>query len=526
MSELIDVRLLAGREGLDRGVSNVNVMEAPDIVRWLHGGEFILTSAYAFRDDPGAMLPLCRQMKDAGVSAFGIKPKRFLSEIPEELLSLAEEISLPIIELPSHLAFGDVIFPVLSKIVGESVGDIRFSEAILRSLYTLMAAGGTMHQILYTVRNFLRVGVAYLDLIARDRYVCSSSGPFEDEIHSDTIQHLTQKYVAEAIILSGVIYGYIVVDIDRELALDRQRAIVLEHAKSAVLVCVQREMAARETERRYRDEFIQDLLFKNIRFERELWARAERFDWDFRGPFQTVIVDIDNYKICIGDANTSPVCSDLESRRERIITLAIDIMRSHYRKIPYTTMSDMVVFLLPLGKKDSGVYESLEDVLPKLRAMIKEQTNFSVTIGIGAPKESCFLCHESYDEAREAINTIRPLLGGDRDVYWRRMGMYAILAKISTLPESERFYREQLGAVLQTEGRARDDLLATLAALSENNWSLRKTAMSLCIHYNTLRYRLDKLRELMGSDMDSGEERLSIALALKLYTLAKERRLK
>ncbi len=44
--------------------------------------------------------------------------------------------------------------------------------------------------------------------------------------------------------------------------------------------------------------------------------------------------------------------------------------------------------------------------------MTKEQTNFSVTIGICAPKESCFLCHESYDEAREAINTIRPLLEG------------------------------------------------------------------------------------------------------------------
>ncbi len=50
-------------------------------------------------------------------------------------------------------------------------------------------------------------------------------------------------------------------DIDRELALDRQRAIVLEHSKSSVLVCVQREIAARETERRYRDEFVQDLLF-------------------------------------------------------------------------------------------------------------------------------------------------------------------------------------------------------------------------------------------------------------------------
>jgi len=526
MPELKDARILAGGNGLNCRVSNVNVMEAPDIVRWLHGGEFLLTSAYAFRDDPREMLPLLRQMKDAGVSALGIKLKRFIEDLPGEFLLLADELSLPVLELPSHLAFGDVIFPILSKIVDESVGDVRFSEAILRSFYTLMASGGNIHQILYTIRSFLREDVAYLDVKTGERHVCSSQGDFEDKMHSSSVQDIIRTCFSEAVVLSGKVYGYIVVAGNREEEVDRQWGIVLEHAKSAVLVCTQREMVAKEIERRYRDEFVQDLLFRNIRFERELWARAARFDWDFSGPFQVVVVDIDDYKFCLGDPEDNPVCFNLDERRNQVVDLAVNIMRSHYPKIPYTTMTDMVVFLTPLRDDGGKGREPLDRVLPKVRSTIGERTGFSVTIGIGAPKESCFLCHESYEEAKEAISTIRPLLGGDREVHWSRMGMYAVLAKVSDLPESERFYREQLAPLLDLKGDHREDMMSTLRALIQNNWSLRKTASNLSIHYNTLRYRLDKIQELMKSDINSGEERLSVALAVKLYTLAKERQLK
>ena len=521
MAELKGANVLAGASGLDRPVSNVNVMEAPDIVRWLHGGEFILTAAYAFRSDPESLMALLEQMRDSGVSALGIKLKRFIDELPSSCIAEADRLCLPVVELPSHLAFGDIIFPILSKIVDESVGDVRFSEAILRSFYSLMASGGTIQQILYTIRSFLREDVGYIDVIGRERYVCGASRDFDETVHCDTVQSLIHSYISEPVALAGKIYGYIVINVLISDDVDRQWSLVLEHAKSAVLVCAQRDMVARETERRYRDEFVQDLLFKNIRFERELWARAERFDWDFRGRFQVIVADIDGYKSCIGDSDGNPKCIGLEEKREKIIGICVDAMRASYPKIPYTTMTDMVVFLLPL--KEGSPMPPLKDILPRIRAMVKERTGFSVTIGVGEPKESCFLCHESYDEAREAINTIRPIMGGDREVYWGRMGMYSVLASISRSTESERFYMSQLGPLITMKDEGRSELLDTLEALVHCNWSLKNTASHLCVHYNTLRYRMEKVHQLLGSDLESSDDRLSVAMALKLYVLSRDR---
>ena len=43
--------VIGGEQGLNKRVSYVTVMEVPDIVRWLKGNDFVITSLYAFKDD-------------------------------------------------------------------------------------------------------------------------------------------------------------------------------------------------------------------------------------------------------------------------------------------------------------------------------------------------------------------------------------------------------------------------------------------------------------------------------------------
>lgn len=76
--ELEGIRLLAGEGGLDRDVINVNVMEAPDIARWLRGGEFLLTSAYLAREQPEKLSNLVEEIYGANAAALGIKLGRFI----------------------------------------------------------------------------------------------------------------------------------------------------------------------------------------------------------------------------------------------------------------------------------------------------------------------------------------------------------------------------------------------------------------------------------------------------------------
>ena len=97
--------------------------------------------------------------------------------------------------------------------------------------------------------------------------------------------------------------------------------IVLEHAKTAMLFSFQRDIAARQVEARYRDEFVQDLITRNIRYREELLNRGRQFGWDLSGSVRCVIFDIDEYKRRFGQPMSKRETRELEESRQRIYAL-------------------------------------------------------------------------------------------------------------------------------------------------------------------------------------------------------------
>lgn len=99
-----DMIVAGGQDGLFREVTSVSVMDAPDIYEWMKGGEFLITTAYIFKDSPEGMLPLIRRLNQAGIAAFGVKTDRFLGELPEEIVAEADRLVGLSKGRPIHLA--------------------------------------------------------------------------------------------------------------------------------------------------------------------------------------------------------------------------------------------------------------------------------------------------------------------------------------------------------------------------------------------------------------------------------------
>ena len=110
--------------------------------------------------------------------------------------------------------------------------------------------------------------------------------------------------------------------------------VVLEHAKTAMLFSFQRDIAARQVEARYRDEFVQDLITRNIRYREELLNRGRQFGWDLSGPVRCVIFDIDEYKRRFGQPMSKHETRELDESRQRIYALCKQEMRVVFRECP------------------------------------------------------------------------------------------------------------------------------------------------------------------------------------------------
>ena len=122
----------------------------------------------------------------------------------------------------------------------------------------------------------------------------------------------------------------------------------------------------------------------------------------------------------------------------------------------------------------------------------------------------------SYLEAQQAFETGRKLrpdsvLHGHDEVI-----PHLVLAQNPVL--AERYVNHALGPLMDPKVRNRAQMLETLEAYLARG-SVKDAAAALKLHRHTVLYRLDKLRELLGGDLDLPATRLRLQLALDLQKL-------
>ncbi|MDQ0495327.1 PucR family transcriptional regulator ligand-binding domain-containing protein [Paenibacillus brasilensis] len=106
---LSEGKLAAGKKGISRTISSINLMDAPDVINWMKEEELLLTTAYAIRDSPEEFVNLLQKLNERGASGLGIKLGRYWVEIPEIALIEADRLGFPLIELPFEFTFSEQI---------------------------------------------------------------------------------------------------------------------------------------------------------------------------------------------------------------------------------------------------------------------------------------------------------------------------------------------------------------------------------------------------------------------------------
>jgi DNA-binding PucR family transcriptional regulator len=81
--------------------------------------------------------------------------------------------------------------------------------------------------------------------------------------------------------------------------------------------------------------------------------------------------------------------------------------------------------------------------------------------------------------------------------------------------ELERFYSETVEPLAAYDEQYETDLVATVEAYLERDGNVAATAQQLFTHRHTIRYRLERAKELCGHDVTSTEGREKLGLGLK-----------
>lgn len=127
---LKSLEIVAGFSGIENKVGYVTVMEVPDIIRWLQGNDFLITSLYSMREDVSMQCRLIEELSKSSCSCVAIKTGQYVMDISKELKEAADKCGLPLIRIPNDVPYIDIIMTIMTAILEEKDMDIIIEKYI------------------------------------------------------------------------------------------------------------------------------------------------------------------------------------------------------------------------------------------------------------------------------------------------------------------------------------------------------------------------------------------------------------
>ena len=150
-----------------------------------------------------------------------------------------------------------------------------------------------------------------------------------------------------------------------------------------------------------------------------------------------------------------------------------------------------------------------------LRELEASLAGFHFSIGRSSVAHGAAGLRRAGHEALLAVN----VCAADRNALmaYEDLGTYRILLPVlmEDPDELRRFYAETIEPLVGYDEQYETDLVGTLGTFLECDANVNATASRLITHRHTVRYRLERVRELCGLDVGSSDGREKLSLGLK-----------
>ena len=151
-------------------------------------------------------------------------------------------------------------------------------------------------------------------------------------------------------------------------------------------------------------------------------------------------------------------------------------------------------------------------------AVLTELGGGRCRIGVGGLCQAPADFPRSYREAQLALKMQASSRGDDRVTVFDDLGVYRILCEVDDIAAVERLVRDWLGPLLDYDARKGSELVETLSQYLECGGSYEATAAALSVHRSTLKYRLARIREILGRDLSEPDTHFNLQLATRAWS--------
>jgi purine catabolism regulator len=284
--------------------------------------------------------------------------------------------------------------------------------------------------------------------------------------------------------------------------LDDLDAMVAQSAKLALSAQLMRDHVRFRSEASSLAEVFKTLFAGTPRHPSEVVARAHRLGVSLHGPARLIAVGFSK------EEPSEPWISGLQ--------LSLARSAADLRPGAAVIIDDDLIVFAPVSAKEEAAHWD------KFVGGIMAAVEYHVGARPIAAMSGVCRRLSDYREARlecARILTLARMFGKSGPLSHSDFGPFAVLLSAINEPSARDFVRYTLGTIEEHDALHGSELLPTLAAFVRNNCRYQACADSLGIHVSTLRYRLERLRELFRIDFEHPDAIFGLSLALRLREL-------
>jgi purine catabolism regulator len=541
-----NAKLVAGADGLDRPIDWVRSMETPEIQP--REGDLMFTTGFPIKDDREAQIRLVARIAESGGAGLVVRPHPYLRKLPPEMVTEADRLNVPLFTVGPDVQLIDLMTPLLERIINAEHWRLKRSIEIHRRFTELVLDGKGVKEICATLAELLESAVSVEDA---SFHLLAHAGGAGDPHRKETIQRqgtpqrvlfdpqiqrmlreieakrgpvkvpafphvgMSRERLIAPILAANQVLGYISV-LDHPPHNEELAFMAVEQAALVLALAIAKERELSEVEGRVRGEFLEDLLHGTYGDEAAAQRRARHIGYPLHGNHIVMRVDIDDFR---GYNRARSISEDaIQALKREFLRRVTGVVRSGYPRALVQGRSDSVVSLLPVGT-EPGDYQARGHALGlQIRENIADwKPGFTVSVGFSGPAEAPAGVAAAQREVVSVMDSLARFKRWGQVVAVPELGLTGLLAAVT----DERlvdYSRRHLGPLIEHDTARKGSLVPTLRAYLETG-EQQEAAKRLRVHPNTLRYRLDRIREISGVDLEDPETRLNMAVALRVQAL-------
>lgn len=318
------------------------------------------------------------------------------------------------------------------------------------------------------------------------------------------------------VIGGGELLGYLGISLSKK-ELDMVLRMTLNQAINVFAIQFVKQKLILDAKEQVKDSFINQLFVERIEDKERLMEYSNLFKLNLHEPNIVGLISIEFNDSAYNQADLL----DIEEKKTWIWERIREDLSQKEPGVILTRKDGFYIIITSekksLEKKNywDGIYQRMKKVISQ------EFKGIEVFLGISQSAKGVDDYYTCYKQAIQTLKIVNTRYRDKGFLTFDSLGSYTVLHQLQETFSATLFLKKYLDPILDYgngNGKGKE-LFLTLRIYLQMNGNLKDTSEHLFIHRSSLKYRLEKIRELLDVNIDDAEERFNLMLAYKLYDL-------